>query len=230
MINRQSPLNKGKQFLFSADSIEEAEHELKEGVEVVISTRDLPRDKMIEAQVFSWFQNTFHINGITNYISRVLYNQGIEYRDFYDKLYETFPKFDDTWVTSSVFTKSQLLKYWRHHGINEVVSDQITVTAGNSEGFGYWLTQSTFPCAYSSACGSCTSSISGITLTSAPANVPGGCSAPPPTPPPTPFTLYAPTGFSPNGDGINDTFKIYTYLNGVYSELNYAAYPNATLL
>ena len=65
------------------------EHEVKEGIEVIISTRDLPREKMIEAQVFSWFQNTFHINGITNYISRLLYKLcGIEYEEFYDKLFE----------------------------------------------------------------------------------------------------------------------------------------------
>jgi putative methyltransferase len=61
------------------------EHEVKEGIEVVTSTRDLPRDKMIEAQVFSWFMNTFHINGMTNYISRVLEKKhGIDYEDFYD--------------------------------------------------------------------------------------------------------------------------------------------------
>ena len=62
------------------------EHELQEGVEVIVSTKDLPVEKMIEAQLFSWFMNTFHINGMTNYISRYLFKQGIEYETFYEKL------------------------------------------------------------------------------------------------------------------------------------------------
>ena len=76
------------------------EHELKEGIEVIISTKDLPIDKMIEAQVFSWFQNTFHINGITNYISRVLFKQGIEYSEFYDKLFDFIQK--DHWFNNEM--------------------------------------------------------------------------------------------------------------------------------
>jgi len=65
-----------------------SENEIREGVEVVMSTRDLPRHKMLEAQLFSWLMNTFHINGITNFLSRFLYKYSkIEYREFYDKLY-----------------------------------------------------------------------------------------------------------------------------------------------
>lgn len=77
------------------------EHELKEGIEVIVSTRDLPREKMVDAQIFSWFMNTFHINGITNYISRVLYKQqGIEYSEFYDKLWKYVST--DPWLTSEI--------------------------------------------------------------------------------------------------------------------------------
>ena len=77
------------------------EHELREGIEVIVSTRDLPLDKMTDAQVFSWFQNTFHINGITNYISRVLYKQqGIEYKDFYEKLFEHIKR--DEWLNAEI--------------------------------------------------------------------------------------------------------------------------------
>jgi hypothetical protein len=77
------------------------EHELQEGVEVIISTKDLPIDMMTEAQLYGWFQNTFHINGITNYISRVLYKQqGIEFKDFYAKLYEHIKT--DPWLASEI--------------------------------------------------------------------------------------------------------------------------------
>ena len=90
------------------------EHELKEGVEVVISTRDLPAHKMIEAQVFSWFMNTFHINGITNYISRVLRKQGISYQDFYSKLLEHIKK--DPWLSSEIHRIEEHYSNWAKHG------------------------------------------------------------------------------------------------------------------
>lgn len=77
------------------------EHEVREGIEVVISTKDLPLAKMNEAQVFSWFQNTFHINGITNYISRVLHKKyNIEYSQFYDGLFEYIKQHE--WLNSEI--------------------------------------------------------------------------------------------------------------------------------
>ncbi len=87
------------------------EHELKEGIEVIVSTRDLPREKMIEAQVFSWYMNTFHINGITNYIARVLYKQrGIEYREFYDKLWKYIES--DEWLSSEIKRIEEHYRRW----------------------------------------------------------------------------------------------------------------------
>jgi radical SAM superfamily enzyme YgiQ (UPF0313 family) len=91
------------------------EHELREGVEVVISTRDLPIEKMTQAQVHSWFQNTFHINGITNYISRVLYKlKNIEYREFYEKLYAHIEK--DPWLVSEIHRIAEHYQNWGKYG------------------------------------------------------------------------------------------------------------------
>lgn len=91
------------------------EHELREGVEVVVSTRDLPLEKMTQAQVHSWFQNTFHINGITNYISRILYKlKGIEYKEFYEKLFEYVKK--DEWVNKEIARIAEHYQNWGKHG------------------------------------------------------------------------------------------------------------------
>jgi len=91
------------------------EHELKEGIEVVVSTKDMPREDMIDAQVWSWFINTFHINGITNYISRVLYKlQGIEYSKFYELLYEYIQK--DPWLNSEIERIRDHYSKWTEFG------------------------------------------------------------------------------------------------------------------
>lgn len=91
------------------------EHELKEGIEVIISTKDLSLDKMNEAQVFSWFQNTFHINGITNYISRVLKKKyNIEYSEFYNKLFNHIKT--DEWLNSEIERISEHYYNWSHAG------------------------------------------------------------------------------------------------------------------
>lgn len=91
------------------------EHEVKEGIEVIVSTKDMPRDKMVEAQVWSWFMNTFHINGITNYISRFLYKySGIEYETFYEKLYEYISR--DEWFNSEVERIKEHYNNWTENG------------------------------------------------------------------------------------------------------------------
>lgn len=91
------------------------EHEVQEGVEVVVSTKDLPLEKMTAAQVNSWFQNTFHINGMTNYISRTLYKlHGIEYRDFYDGLFDHISK--DEWFQSEIDRIATHYQNWGRDG------------------------------------------------------------------------------------------------------------------
>jgi hypothetical protein len=55
-----------------------------EGVEVVTSTRDLPLDNMLSCQEFSWFINTWHINGISQWYSRFLRKAcAVSYEEFY---------------------------------------------------------------------------------------------------------------------------------------------------
>jgi radical SAM superfamily enzyme YgiQ (UPF0313 family) len=91
------------------------ENELKEGVEVVISTKDLPAEKMLAAQVFSWFMNTFHINGLTNYLSRFMYrHKGIDYEEFYENLFEHIKQ--DKWLASEIHRIEEHYSNWSEHG------------------------------------------------------------------------------------------------------------------
>lgn len=89
--------------------------ELQESVEVVISTKDMPFEDMLDSHIFSWYINTFHINGLTTYISRLLNKKhGIQYSEFYDKLYE-FIK-DDPWFKQEHDEVRQYYSNWMTNG------------------------------------------------------------------------------------------------------------------
>lgn len=45
-------------------------------------------------------------------------------RDFYEKLYQTYPVMDETWSKASAAYKIQLTKYWRNCGPNIPVEDE----------------------------------------------------------------------------------------------------------
>jgi len=91
------------------------EAELKEGVEVITSTKDLPPKEMLAAQVFSWFMNTFHINGLTNYISRFLLKySNVEYEEFYEKLFEYIKH--DEWLNSEIERIRFYYSNWSTYG------------------------------------------------------------------------------------------------------------------
>lgn len=91
------------------------ENEVRESIEVIVSTKNMPREKMIEAQLWSWFMNTFHINGITNYISRYLVKKcGIDYPDFYEK----FRSFIETnsWLKDELSNIELHYRNWTTNG------------------------------------------------------------------------------------------------------------------
>jgi putative methyltransferase len=85
-------------------------NELQECVEVVTGTKDMPTEEMLDSQAFSWFMQTFHINGLTTYISRFLHkNAGIDYSVFYDKLWNYLQ--DDPWFIKE---RNELRQYYRN--------------------------------------------------------------------------------------------------------------------
>jgi hypothetical protein len=69
--------------------------EIEESVDVVTSTKDMSKTDMLDSLMFNWFIQTFHINGLTTYISRFINKKlGIDYSEFYDKL-DRFLKQDE---------------------------------------------------------------------------------------------------------------------------------------
>jgi putative methyltransferase len=85
-------------------------NELQECVEVVTGTKDMPAEEMLDSQTFSWFMQTFHINGLTTYISRFLHkNAGIDYSVFYDKLWNYLQ--NDSWFIKE---QDELRHYYRN--------------------------------------------------------------------------------------------------------------------
>lgn len=85
-------------------------NELQECVEVVTGTKEMPTDEMLDSQVFSWFMQTFHINGLTTYISRVLQKRlDIDYSIFYDKLWNYLS--NDPWFIQE---RNELRKYYQN--------------------------------------------------------------------------------------------------------------------
>ena len=42
-------------------------------------------------------------------------------REFYEKLFETYPKIDETWTLAETSTKTQFIKFWNGLGPNDVV-------------------------------------------------------------------------------------------------------------
>ncbi len=89
--------------------------DLAEGVDVVIATNSMPTDIMLDAQMFSWFINTFHINGITTYIARFLnkYSE-VSYEKFYDELFAFL--MTDQWISEEYSSVRRYYAAWMNDG------------------------------------------------------------------------------------------------------------------
>lgn len=89
--------------------------ELQESVEVVIATKDMPFEDMLDSHVFSWFINTFHINGLTTYISRFLNKKhNVSYESFYENFYKFIE--NDPWFANERDEVRQYYKNWMTNG------------------------------------------------------------------------------------------------------------------
>jgi len=71
----------------------------------------MPFEDMIDTQLFNCFIETFHINGLTTFTSRLLYKAyGVDYSEFYGKFYE-FLK-EDVWFMQEMSELRALYMQW----------------------------------------------------------------------------------------------------------------------
>lgn len=62
---------------------------IEERIDVITGTKDMPIETMLDAQIFAWFQTTFHINGFATLIARFINKYlGISYDTYYEDLFE----------------------------------------------------------------------------------------------------------------------------------------------
>ena len=62
---------------------------VEESIDIITGTKDMPFEQMLDASIFSWFQNTFHINGISTLLSRLVRKySNVSYSEFYADLFE----------------------------------------------------------------------------------------------------------------------------------------------
>ena len=88
---------------------------VEESIDIITGTKDMPWDKMLDAQIFSWFINTFHINGLSTMLSRFVHKyQGVNYRDFYQDLFDYIQQ--DPWLHSEQEQVRQFYTNWMTTG------------------------------------------------------------------------------------------------------------------
>jgi tRNA A37 methylthiotransferase MiaB len=88
---------------------------IEEGIDIITSTKDLPFETMLDAEIFSWYINTFHINGVSTILSRMVYKYlGIDYQEFYEDFFE-FLQHDEWWQREQAETR-QYFSNWMTQG------------------------------------------------------------------------------------------------------------------
>lgn len=104
--------------------------EVEESIEVVVGTRDIPRDKMLNLMVWNSFIQTFHINGLTTYVARYMASQSVDYQEFYNLLWEHLQK--DAWWQQQFAVTRRLYQEW-------ITQGRVNVKVGNIDVPGWHL-------------------------------------------------------------------------------------------
>ena len=89
--------------------------EYPESVEVVTATRDIPFEQMLEGHVFNWYINTFHIMGLTTFVTRFLGKKfQVDYSEFYDKFWQFLQQ--DAWFRAEQAEVRHYFQNWMTQG------------------------------------------------------------------------------------------------------------------
>jgi len=105
--------------------------DLIECIDVVVSTKDIPREQMLDTLVWNSFIQTFHINGLTTYIARYLAKaHNIDYSEFYDAFYQYIQ--NDSWMQRQFSETHKYYKLWTTTGLaNHPRIGNVEVTGQN---------------------------------------------------------------------------------------------------
>ena len=91
------------------------DEELSECIDVVVSTKNISKEQMLDTLVWNSFIQTFHINGLTTYIARYLQKaHQIDYSEFYDNLYLWVQK--DPWFQAQFTDTRNYFANWASYG------------------------------------------------------------------------------------------------------------------
>jgi len=98
--------------------------EIEESIEVVVGTRDIPREQMLDLMVWNNFIQTFHINGLTTYIARYFARHDIDYSVFYDHLWQ--------WLNQDLWWQQQFARI-RSYYQEWVANGRVKIKVGDIE-------------------------------------------------------------------------------------------------
>ncbi len=93
----------------------EEEDNISENAELVVGTKYMPNEKMVESWLYSWMINNFHCFGWTQVYTRYAYTTGVTYRSMYDKLLDAIKKDND--IVGTLYKQAKLnISYYLIHG------------------------------------------------------------------------------------------------------------------
>lgn len=88
---------------------------IEEGIDIITSTKDMPFEIMLDAEIFSWYINTFHINGVSTLLSRLVNKYcDVDYSEFYEDLFEYLQQ--DEWFVKEQSEVRQYFSNWMTQG------------------------------------------------------------------------------------------------------------------
>jgi tRNA A37 methylthiotransferase MiaB len=88
---------------------------IEESIDVITGTKDMPTPLMLDAQIFAWFQTTFHINGFATLIARFVNKHlGISYNDYYEDLMQYCKS--QTWLQKEETEARKYFSNWMTTG------------------------------------------------------------------------------------------------------------------